>query len=100
MPPTPNVRALVEKNKSVAEIHLVVQLSPDTAVPWRWDLPYPLWASWGTARTARWVADQFHHHDTALSRQIGGEKLRQAVLRALEVHRRFFRVTWLADLAQ
>ena len=95
---TPRVRALVETNKSVAEIRVVVHLTPDTAVPWRWDLPYVLWAAWGTERTARWVADQFHQHDVALSRTVGAETMRQTLRRALDVHHRFFRIGWLASL--
>lgn len=97
---TPRVRALVEVSNSVAEIRLLVQFSPDDAMPWRWDVPYALWASWGTARTARWVADQFHHHDVALSRRVGSEATQQALSRALELHRRFFQVKWLAGLPQ
>ncbi|MCC3159146.1 hypothetical protein LJ737_18035 [Hymenobacter sp. 15J16-1T3B] len=95
---TPRVRALVETSKSVAEIRVVVQLAPDLVVPWRWDLPYLLWAAWGTERTARWLTDQFHQHDQDLSRLIGAETVCQALRRALEVHRRFFRIAWLASL--
>lgn len=99
MASTPRVRALVETSGSVAEIRVLVQFSPDSAVPWRWDVPYPLWAAWGTDRTARWLADQFHRHDAVLSRAVGAESLRQTLCRALELHRRFFQVPWLADLA-
>ncbi|WP_149867075.1 hypothetical protein [Solirubrum puertoriconensis] len=98
-PSTPRVRAFIETSGSVAEVCLLVQPEPGVDVPWRWDLPYPLWASWGTARTARWLADQFFRHDISLTRAVGAEAVRHALLRALEVHRRFFKVTWLSNVA-
>jgi hypothetical protein len=76
-----------------------LQPAPGVTIPWRWDLPYPLWASWGTQRAARWIADQFHHHDRELSCTVGSQAVYTTLSKALEIHNRFFRVAWLSGMA-
>lgn len=81
-------RAFVDADGSVASIHLLVQERGCPLITWQWDLPYGLWASWGTERTATWLYVQFCSHDANTAVAAGPSLLRQALLRGLYRHLR------------
>jgi len=80
------VRAFVEDGASVAEVCLVVQLQAGATVIWEWDVPYLLWARWGTGRTAAWLCEQFRRHAAPVVQQTGRQPLRQALQLSLTRH--------------
>lgn len=80
------IRAFVEDGVSVAEVCLVVQLPAGSTVIWEWDVPYVLWARWGTGRTAAWLCEQFRRHAAPVVQQTGRQPLRQALQVSLTRH--------------
>mgnify|MGYP004515176223 CR=1 FL=1 len=93
----PFIRAYIDSQGSVAEVCLLVQQGKRATVTWQWEMPYLLWAYWGTDDTATWLCEQFRQHDSRTFNAVGSQLLRGALQRGLERHRRFHHISWLMN---
>lgn len=88
-------RAFIDADSSVASVRLFVQEKGYPLITGQWELPYGLWAGWGTEQTATWLCNQFRGHDAETAAAAGPSLLRQALRRGQYRHQQDEHNQWL-----